>query len=100
MKQPSEPSAQQKLCYLDTTTVVGVKQTRAPMNRSRSGYGSKLPSSIMLQLKFVADTMPRWHRVYVMQWSNCGSAYIVTKGNRQLLGSYEPQAGKLPSSNG
>lgn len=71
--------------YLDPKQVVGKRQGKAPPNRSRSGYGNKLPTSWELQLKD-----KRWRRVYVIQWSNAGSAYIIVKGEKQFLGSYDP----------
>lgn len=74
--------------YLDVSDVVGKRQTKAPLNRSRSGYGNKLPTSWQLQLKD-----KRWRRVYVIQWSNAGSAYILVKGEKVFLGSYEPSYG-------
>ena len=71
--------------YLDPAHVVGKRQTKTPHNRSRSGYGSKLPTSWELQLQD-----KRWRRVYVFQYSNAGSAYILVKGKKLFLGSYEP----------
>lgn len=71
--------------YLDTKQVIGKRQTKAPLNRSRSGYGSKLPTSWELQLQD-----KRWRRVYVIQYSNAGSAYILVKGEKLFLGSYDP----------
>lgn len=72
--------------YLDPQQVEAKRQTRTPANRSRSGYGSKLPTSWMLRLK----GNHRWHRVYVIQYSNAGSAYILSKGKMLFLGSYDP----------
>ena len=71
--------------YLDATRVIGKRQTATPINRSRSGYGSKLPTSWQLQL---ADK--KWRRVYVVCWSNAGSAYVLVAGKPQYLGSYDP----------
>jgi hypothetical protein len=70
------------ITYLDPTTVTDKKQTKTPMNYSRTGYGSKLPSSMMIQVN------KRWHRVYYVLWSNIGSAYIVSKGAKLFLGAY------------
>ena len=33
----------------------------------------------------------RWYRVYVMQWSNAGTAYVQVNGQRHLLGGYDPR---------
>lgn len=75
----------QAITYLDSTRVTATRQTEPPRNRSRTGYGSKLPSSWMLQLD-----NKRWHRVYIVCWSNAGSAYVVESGARLFLGSYDP----------
>jgi hypothetical protein len=74
--------------YLDTKEVIGKRRTTPPPNRSRSGYGSKLPTSWQLQLKD-----KRWRRVYVIQYSNAGSAYILVKGKSVYLGAYDPNYG-------
>lgn len=74
-----------KVTYLDPVRVTATRQTEPPRNRSRTGYGSKLPSSWLVQLDH-----KRWHRVYVVCWSNVGSAYVVEAGARLFLGSYDP----------
>lgn len=71
--------------YLDPARVINSKRTKIPLNRNVSGYGSKVPSNIMLQLD-----NKRWYRVYVMIYSNVGSSYILEKGKKVLLGSFEP----------
>lgn len=71
--------------YLDPARVTAKRQGEAPPNRSRTGYGNKLPTSWMLQLDG-----KRWHRVYVICWSNSGSAYVRSKGQLLFLGSYDP----------
>lgn len=73
------------ITYLDPKQVIAKRQTTPPHNRSRSGYGNKIPTSWELQLQD-----KRWRRVYVIQWSNAGSAYILVKGEKLFLGSYEP----------
>jgi len=73
------------ITYLDPNTVINKRQGQAPFNRSRTGYGNKIPTSWELQL---ADK--RWRRVYVICYSNSGSAYIRTKGGLLFLGSYDP----------
>ena len=60
-------------------------QGNIPPNPYRSGYGPKIPSSWELQLDD-----KRWRRVYVMYWSNCGTAYVLVGGERHLLGGYDP----------
>lgn len=72
------------IVYLDPSTITAKRQTTPPRNRSLTGYGSKIPTSWMLQIA------RRWHRVYVICYSNCGSAYIRTKAGDLYLGSYDP----------
>jgi hypothetical protein len=71
--------------YLDTSRITAKRQGAPPPNRSRSGYGSKIPSSWELCLDD-----KRWRRVYVVCWSNSGSAYVLVNGKRLFLGSYDP----------
>ena len=50
---------------------VQYKTTRVPeWGRSRSGYGSRMPTKYMVYWE------GRWRRVYIAQHSNVGSAYI------------------------
>lgn len=53
----------------------------APRNPYPSGYGRKIPTRYMLKLG------KRWHRVYMMQYSNSGSAYVLLKGEERFLHS-------------
>lgn len=79
--------------YLDTARVTRARRTQRPLCTSRTGYGSKLPTSLMLQLDG-----KRWHRVYVMQWSNAGTAYVLCKGERHLLATgYDPWVDGVPT---
>ena len=81
-----------KPIYLDPARVTAVKQTCIPASGiTRTGYGPKLATSWLLQLDG-----RRWQRVYVMQWSNLGTPYVVIAGKKHLLGAYNP-AGDLPS---
>lgn len=71
--------------YLDPSTVQGARQSTPPVSgQTRTGYGSRLPSTWELRIA------NRWHRVRVMCWSNSGTAYVMVGGRRLLLGSYEP----------
>jgi hypothetical protein len=70
---------------LDPSRITRKKKTLTPYCNSRSGYGSKLPSRWMLQIDG-----KRWHRVYIICYSNSGSAYILIKGEQHFLGSYDP----------
>ena len=71
--------------YLDPLSVVDKRQTEPPLNRSRTGYGGKIGTSWELKLRD-----KKWHRVYVMQWSNMGTPYVIVGGKHLLLGAYQP----------
>ncbi len=72
--------------YLVESRVTGWRESEPPRSgQTRSGYGSRIPTGRMVQLDG-----KRWHRVYVMQWSNLGTAYIRERGERVLLGSIRP----------
>lgn len=70
--------------YLDPTRVTAKRATTPPWNRSRSGYGSKIPSQWLLQLDG-----KRWHRVYIICYSNSSTAYVRTKQGNLFLGGYD-----------
>ena len=57
------------------------KITEAPLNRSATGYGPKIPTRYMVRID------ARWHRVYMMQYGNSGSAYVVLEGKDWFLSS-------------
>lgn len=58
--------------------------TEAPRNMSVTGYGPKIPTRYMFRIA------NRWHRVYMAQYGNSGSAYVVIKGkDYYLAGSAE-----------
>jgi hypothetical protein len=71
--------------YLNPADVVATRNTILPRNRNVGGYGCKIPSQWLLKIK------NHWHRVYVIQYSNAGSAYILQKGQKVFLGGYEPK---------
>jgi hypothetical protein len=50
------------------------KITEAPVNRNVTGYGPKIPTRYMVRVG------TRWHRVYVAQYGNSGSAYVRLEG--------------------
>lgn len=52
------------------TVEVPVKETAAPINRSVSGYGKRIPTSYMVQVD------GKWRRVYCCIYSNVGTLYI------------------------
>lgn len=70
--------------YLNPQDVSAVRQTETPHNYSQTGYGNKLPTSWQIRLH------KRWHRIYVVCWSNCGSAYVRTSKGDLYLGTWEP----------
>lgn len=65
--------------YLDGKLVTEAKITGAPINRSLSGYGPKVPTRYMIKLGH------HWRRVYMMQYSNSGAAYVIVNGEDKLL---------------
>lgn len=71
--------------YLDPSLVTAVRQSPPPHNRSRTGYGSKIGTAWELEIH------GRWHRVYVVQWSNSGSAYVTVRGQNLYLGGFDPR---------
>lgn len=71
--------------YLNERDVQDVRQSKPPLNRSRTGYGGKIGTSHELKIA------GRWYRVYVMIYSNSGSPYVVVKGKNLFLGSFEPR---------
>ena len=66
-----------EILHTDPATVTDVKVTEAPRNNSVTGYGPKIPTGFMVRID------NRWHRVYMMQYGNSGSPYIV-KGGQDL----------------
>lgn len=53
-----------------------------PLNRSKTGYGRKIPTRFMIKYDTgLASAL--WRRVYVMQYGNAGSAYILI--NRRVV---------------
>ena len=66
--------------YTDSALLDAVRSDREyPRNRSVTGYGGKIATRYRV---FYSN---RWRRVYVMQYSNSGTAYIMVKGEMQVL---------------
>lgn len=61
------------------TVSVDHKQTDPPINRSVSGYGSKIPTSHMIKYNGT------WRRVYCTIYSNVGTCYANIKGERVIV---------------
>lgn len=51
------------------------------LTETATGYGGRLRSARMIRI--VGET--RWRRVYVMQYSNAGTAYVRVKGDVLII---------------
>lgn len=60
-----------------------VKIRQANYGQTASGYGRKLPTQYMV------NYIQRWRRVYVMQFSNSGSTYIIIGGREVFIDVYD-----------
>lgn len=69
------------ITWLDDEHVTEIRITEAPLHRSASGYGRKIPTQYMLKIA------GRWHRVYMMCYSNSGTAYVLKGGEELILES-------------
>ena len=65
--------------YTDPELVTGIKTTETPRNPSLSGYGAKIPTRYMVKYG------THWRRVYVMNYGNSGSAYVLARGKVLFL---------------
>lgn len=68
-----------QLSHVYAGQIADAKVTEAPYPRSNTGYGRKLPTPYMLQVG------TRWHRVYVMNYGNAGSSYMLIGGTVHFL---------------
>ena len=69
--------------YTDPTLVTDKRQTDQPTyGRNADGYGGKIPTRHMLRYA------GKWRRVYVMCYSNSGTAYVIVKGAVTVLDTY------------
>lgn len=55
---------------------------RAGLSYTRSGYGKKIPSPTKVFLQ------GRWRRVYVTQYSNAGTCWIIVNGVKHIVMCY------------
>ena len=70
------PLAGKPVPTLDVNPSINLlSEPMAPANPYRSGYGAKIPTRHKVR---VFDQ--RYRRVYVCQFSNAGTAYIIHKG--------------------
>ena len=63
---------------LPTKTVLLPRQKKGLMYTA-TGYGSKIPTEKMVFY------LNRWRRVYCHIYSNCGTCYIVSKGEKTII---------------
>ena len=49
------------------------------LSYTATGYGGKIPSTRMVRLN------NRWRRIYVAQYSNAGTAWVVLNGEKQVV---------------
>jgi hypothetical protein len=65
---------------LEHTDIIGMKYSSVPYayfyKRNQSGYGKNIPLSYMLKLQD-----KKWHRVYLVIYSNSGTVYVKYQGN-------------------
>lgn len=83
------------MIYLDTSRVTRARWTPRPDTRRRQdGYGSKLPTSLLVQLDG-----KRWHRVYAICWSNGATCYVLSAGQPLYLETgYDPAQAGVPTT--
>jgi hypothetical protein len=72
-----------ELTYIDSDNLL-IKDDYLPwqeqgLQQTTSGYGNKLTTTRKL---FYNN---RWYRIYAICYSNCGSCYILVKGERMFL---------------
>lgn len=66
--------------YLEPRMVTGLKDDLVtPCNPYVTGYGSRVPTRHWVKINNV------WRRVYVMQYGNSGSAYVMVNGEHRFL---------------
>ena len=66
----------------DPAHVTDVKITYVPQwGTTVSGYGGQIPTQYMIKY------LGRWRRVYMMQYANSGSAYVMVQHNHMFLDS-------------
>lgn len=68
------------LTYTNPAEVTAVRADATyPRNPYAQGYGPKIPTPYWIHY------LGYWRRVYVMCWSNSGTAYVLVKGERHIL---------------
>lgn len=69
-----------QLVRLDIGVTACIRDTQAPVNYSRTGYGKKIPTAYRVQ---TIDN--RWRRVYCAIYSNSGTLYYVMHGKARTI---------------
>ena len=65
-----------------------MRETYAPPNPYATGYGKKIPTRYMVKYESGKRyENSRWRRVYMMQFGNAGSAYILIRNKVVFLDS-------------
>lgn len=66
--------------YTNPTLVTDVSaDSHTRPNPYANGYGPKIPTAYRIRYG------SRWYRVYVMCWSNSGTAYITSRGQDLII---------------
>lgn len=72
-----------ELKHLTAGEIAGARITEAPLSgQAIRGYGRKIPTGYMLQSY---GPGPVWRRVYVVNYGNAGSAYVLVGGKMHFL---------------
>ena len=76
------------ITYLDERLITAARESHIPAwatGADRTGYGRKIRTSWELRIN------KRWHRIYVVCYSNAGSSYVLIAGKpHYLMSSYRP----------
>lgn len=67
------------ITYTDPALATDTRTDDAPRRVTATGYGRKIPTRHMIRYA------GRWRRVYVMTFSNIGSAYVIVGGQEAFL---------------
>jgi len=73
--------------YLASNEIIAARIADGPRLRWRP-YGRKFPTSYMVKLDMGFMTFKGWRRVYVMNYGNAVSAYVLHKGEVLFLDGY------------
>jgi hypothetical protein len=69
--------------YTDDTLITDARITEVPRSgQTASGYGGKIPTRYQIRYN------NSWHRVYMMQYGNAGTAFICVRGEDLVLSTH------------